>query len=645
MPNISIAAVTVNQIPLDWEGNLLRMEHAYSEVVEKGYDLVCFPELCLTGYGCEDQFLSPFTTEKALENLLKFSKLIKQTVVIVGVPFWIDKNLYNVAAILYQQKVIAFIPKQYLANDGVHYEPRWFTPWQKNGCTHVEWMGEMIPFGDYVIEFDGIRMGVEICQDAWEEDKRPAYGLSQRGVNLICNPTASHFSFGKNQIRKNITKKGSEIIKGAYVFANLLGNESGRTIFDGDTYLYLNGQLIAETNRFVFKEFNWVGDTISLRSSINLDDISSCIHLDFKPKSKAEIKKVKVKEFNQKFCKEEEFARSVSLALWDYMRKSYSNGWVLSLSGGADSSAIASLCYLAFQLASDEFPIDEIKKKLAYFSALKDCNSIDEMFHKALTTVYQGTLNSSEATRNSAKKLAENIGSTHYEIQIDEIVSNYRNLIENAIGRELTWQQDDITLQNVQARVRAPSAWMLANIQNALLLATSNRSEASVGYATMDGDTSGSISPIAGIDKTFIRGWLKWMEKDGLEGRLKLSALHFVNELEPSAELRPLSTKQVDEEDLMPYPVLNFIEKSAFRNKNAPKLVFEELKKEYLTIYSEGKLWEYADRYFRLWARNQWKRERYAPGFHVDDYSLDPKSWLRFPILSAGLAKDLPPKP
>lgn len=267
------------------------------------------------------------------------------------------------------------------------------------------------------------------------------------------------------------------------------------------------------------------------------------------------------------------------------------------------------------------------------------------MFHKALTTVYQGTLNSSEATRNSAKKLAENIGSTHYEIQIDEIVSNYRNLIENAIGRELTWQQDDITLQNVQARVRAPSAWMLANIQNALLLATSNRSEASVGYATMDGDTSGSISPIAGIDKTFIRGWLKWMEKDGLEGRLKLSALHFVNELEPSAELRPLSTKQVDEEDLMPYPVLNFIEKSAFRNKNAPKLVFEELKKEYLTIYSEGKLWEYADRYFRLWARNQWKRERYAPGFHVDDYSLDPKSWLRFPILSAGLAKDLPPKP
>jgi len=644
MPQISLAAITVNQIPLDWKGNLQRIENAFSQVVTKGYDLLCFPEMCLTGYGCEDQFLSKFTTEKAHESLVEFSKKVGNQLVIVGVPFWIENELFNVAAIVFQQKIVAFIPKQHLANDGVHYEPRWFTAWEKNKCITVSFDGYDVPLGDYIIDFNGIRLGIEICQDAWEETNRPAYALAKRGANLICNPTASHFSFGKNEIRKTIASKGSEIIHGTYIFANLLGNESGRTIFDGDAYIYQNGQLKADTDRFVFKEFNWTGCNLEIKASQSTSQ-ESIITIPFHPAAKAGNTIFFSEELNSSYTKEEEFARSISLALWDYMRKSYSNGWVLSLSGGADSSAIASLCYVAIHLAARDLGLEGLKHSLDYFKGIQSCDSIQGILQKALITVYQGTKNSSEETRNSAKQLAENIGSKHFEIEIDEIVASYTNLIEGAIGRKLTWETDDITLQNVQARVRAPSAWMFANIQNALLLATSNRSEASVGYATMDGDTSGSISPIAGIDKTFIRQWLKWMEKIGVDGKLNLSGLQFVNALEPSAELRPLETKQVDEEDLMPYPILNFIEKSAFRNKNAPQLVFEELKAEYLHVYSESKLWEFADRYFRLWARNQWKRERYAPGFHVDDYSLDPKSWLRFPILSAGLAKDLPKKP
>jgi len=215
-------------------------------------------------------------------------------------------------------------------------------------------------------------------------------------------------------------------------------------------------------------------------------------------------------------------------------------------------------------------------------------------------------------------------------------------LIEGAIHRTLSWENDDITLQNVQARVRSPSAWMFANINNALLLATSNRSEASVGYATMDGDTSGSISPIAGIDKTFLRKWLIWAEMNGLVGEHKMTGLHRVNSLEPSAELRPLGSHQVDEEDLMPYPILNDLERLAFYDRKSPEECQEMIIQLYQSKFPEERLIEFTHRFYRLWARNQWKRERYAPGFHVDDYSLDPKSWLRFPILSAGLEKDLP---
>jgi NAD+ synthase (glutamine-hydrolysing) len=98
----------------------------------------------------------------------------------------------------------------------------------------------------------------------------------------------------------------------------------------------------------------------------------------------------------------------------------------------------------------------------------------------------------------------------------------------------------------------------------------------------------------------------------------------------------------VDEEDLMPYPILNALERWSFYEHQSPASCFDSLKNTFGAVYTEMQLNGFIHRFFRLWARNQWKRERYAPGFHVDDYSLDPKSWLRFPILSAGLEKDLP---
>ncbi len=228
-----------------------------------------------------------------------------------------------------------------------------------------------------------------------------------------------------------------------------------------------------------------------------------------------------------------------------------------------------------------------------------------------------------------------------YDIDINKIVEDYKTLVGNAIGRELSWETDDIALQNIQARVRAPSAWLLANINNFLLLATSNRSEASVGYATMDGDTSGSISPISGIDKLFLRQWLKWLENVGLDGILKISGLNAVNNLEPTAELRPSDKLQSDEDDLMPYEVLNTIETHAFTDKKSVKDCYILLQNQYSEIYTTTQLVIWIERFFKLWTRNQWKRERYAPGFHVDDRNLDPRSWLRFPILSGGFEKEL----
>jgi NAD+ synthase (glutamine-hydrolysing) len=219
----------------------------------------------------------------------------------------------------------------------------------------------------------------------------------------------------------------------------------------------------------------------------------------------------------------------------------------------------------------------------------------------------------------------------HWSIQSE--VDSYTEKIEKALGRKTTWQQDDISLQNIQARARSPIIWMLANIQQAILLTTSNRSEGDVGYATMDGDTSGSLAPIAGLDKIFILQWLKWAEKN-----LGYKGLQAVNSLQPTAELKPGDQYQTDETDLMPYTTLIEIEYHAIMHRKSPVEVFEILKERYEDTVQ---LKNHIRKFFRLWSINQWKRERFAPSFHLDDINVDPRTWCRFPILSSGFDEEL----
>ena len=243
-------------------------------------------------------------------------------------------------------------------------------------------------------------------------------------------------------------------------------------------------------------------------------------------------------------------------------------------------------------------------------------------------------------TDTAATDLASALRAQHIRLDVDPMVESYVAAVSRQIGRELNWESDDIALQNIQARARAPGVWLLANLRNALLLSTSNRSEAAVGYATMDGDTCGGLSPIAGIDKAFLRHWLRWMCDTGPQGIGSVAALDAVVRQVPTAELRPQEAGQTDEADLMPYEVLDWIERAAIRDKHGPVDVLKMMRVEFPT-FADNQLATWIERFFRLWARNQWKRERYAPSFHLDDENLDPKTWCRFPILSGGFDAEL----
>ena len=607
--SLRIGGATVNQTPIDWSNNVANIIAAITEAKKKDVRILSFPELCLTGYGCEDLFLSDWLSEKAWTHLQSIIPHCESITACIGLPIRIDEITYNGVCVIHNQKILGITLKQNMARDGVHYEPRWFDAWPSDTIRQIEIEGHTIQVGDLIYEIDGIKVGFEICEDAWRKTKRPGYRLQKRGVNLIINPSASHFALGKSELREQeVVIDGSRMFECAYLFVNMLGNEAGRMIYDGDIIFGQQGKILKINERLSLRPFN----------------LLTC-NIDFDDPSKSESSPITDgKEKN------EELARATSLALYDYLRKSKAKGFVLSLSGGADSSMCAVLVAEMVKRASNELGWSEFNVKTGIASRSEVKQAVNEL----LTCAYQSTRNSSHTTHDAAQTLAKSIGSAFHSWQIDEAVNYFTDQIEKVLERPLTWDTDDIALQNIQARSRSPIIWLLANVKRSVLLTTSNRSEGDVGYATMDGDTSGSLAPIAGIDKPFIIQWLKWAEKN-----LGYSGLSLVNTLQPTAELRPIDKTQTDEKDLMPYSVLVAIEKSAIRDRKSPVEVLKELSEAQIcdSIILKG----YIKKFFRMWAANQWKRERLAPSFHLDDMNVDPRSWCRFPILSGSFTEEL----
>ncbi len=653
MTRIRAAAAVLNQMPLDWSGNQRNIQRAIDEARALGARILCLPELCITGYGCEDAFHGLGVQETALEVLRELLPATEGMVVSLGLPLFHRGALFDVACLAVDGRIAGFAAKRFLAAEGIHYEPRWFKPWPRGTRDTIQLDGRRHPIGDLVFDCGGVRIGFEICEDAWAA-KRPAGDTWMHGVDVILNSSASHFAFGKHEVRKRLVIAGSRAFGVSYLYANLLGNEAGRIIYDGGALIASGPHLLAVGPRFSFQPRQLTAAVIDVTATrlaharsgtfepqLGENDAVE-IHCDFDwPEIEPEICTPQSAGWETgDHVKEEEFTRAIALGLFDYLRKSRARGFVVSTSGGADSSAVACLVALMVEMACAELGGEGFCDALDYMPELRSCRTDCERIGRLLHCMYQATRNSSRATRQAAVGLVEALGGQMSCLEIDDLVEGYVQGIEQTLGRKLTWEQDDLALQNIQARVRGPNVWLLANVKRALLLATSNRSEAAVGYATMDGDTCGGLSPIAGIDKAFLRRWLRWLETKGPAGLHPIPALRAVNQLTPTAELRPPDARQTDEDDLMPYEILDVIERAAIRDKQPPREVFRLLRARFRDCHAR-QLYLWVERFFRLWCRNQWKRERYAPSFHLDDENLDPKTWCRFPILSGGFGREL----
>jgi NAD+ synthase (glutamine-hydrolysing) len=666
MKNVKVGAASINQTPLDWRGNKRRIFEVVTEAKKRGVSLLVLQEMVTTGYNCDDWYLAPNTHTRAFRMLQEIAEATRPRgaksatqglTVLVGLPISFRNSVFNAVAVVAGGKICGFICKQFLANDGIHYEERWFVPWPKGVRATIAFEGigyQSYPLGDIFFDIGGVRIGLEICEDAWVAN-RPGTDLALKGMDIIANPSMSHFAFGKTATRTDFVIGGSRAFGLTYIYTNGMGNEAGRAIYDGDVIIASAGSVLARGKRFSFREWELTTAVVNIQQTRQAQSASAsrrpvlkdlgdeCVHVDFKWPDIAPEENVVVREsweLDADNLKYEEFARSVSLGMFDYMRKTGSRGFVNSLSGGCDSTVIVALVRMLCEFAVADLGIEAVKTRLSYMTEIKDCTTARELANVILYNVYQGTVNSSDTTSDAARHCAENIAGHFHRWDVDDLVAGYTGRVETMIGRKLDWTTDDIAMQNIQARVRAPGVWLLANILGAILITTSNRSEGTRGYCTMDGDTAGGLAPLAGIDKTFLRKWLRWMETRGCNGFMSFSVLKCVTAQQPTAELRPLSEGQTDEKDLGPYEVGDDAERAAIGAKEDPTEVYLRVRAKFKQ-YSPAQLAGWVSCLFRSWGVSQWKRERLAPSFRLDEHDIDPRTGCRYPILSACFAEEI----
>lgn len=584
-----IALAAINASIGEHKANTQRILDAIEQARQKGAKLLVLPELATACPNAGDLF---FRNDFILENQQILSSVVAHSdgiIVIFGTVLRHKGLLYNVAAIAFDGELIAYVPKRY--PDAHCTEERYFTRWDAWNTDSANG----VPIGDYTGPLGEISW-LEVC-------------VGSLGLHPEARPGAllveiRNRAYETGNYRESIARRMAfaEEFGLRIASTNCLGSDDGCHIYDGGAYIIDQGKLEALGQRFVFDS-----DLVMCFSDDNTSNA-------YDP-SLSHLQKTGSCPTNDKDYPFVELEIALSLGLRDYLRRAHAKTLALALSGGRDAAMCAILAWRMCTLDSGKNPDpSDIQKRMAQF---------------LITAYLPNGSSSSNETKEAAAALAKELGAFHTVIDISKMVEATQKIAEITIKRPLTWEKDDLTLQNIQARTRSSIIWTLANAHQALLLVTSNQSEAAVGYTTMDGDSSGCLAPIANLPKTLVSRWLEWA-KDFYQ----LKSLDLVLKKAPTAELRPLNSEQNDESDLMPYPVLDtYIEHFIFK-RQSPKEVFEHAKEQLGKYYDNDEdIKKDIQKFIRMTSQAQWKRNRFANSFKVLTNDLDPKSDLRWPSL------------
>ena len=536
---LRIALAQINCTVGDLNGNYNKVIEYIRKADNSGADIVAFPELTITGYPPEDLLLKPKFISDNLEIINKLSKKIKKIVAIVGFVNKQKNNLFNSAAIIYDGKIKGIYNKMILPNYGVFDEKRYF----HQGDNPI-----VFKYGKYIF-------GVGICEDIWNENT-PIKKQVQLGADIIFNINASPYYAGKIKLRESIIQKQAKSNNIRVVYVNLVGGQD-ELVFDGQS------MIIDNNGKFLGKSLAFNEDLFITDINIPLKKIKKnqkIINITNQIPIKS---KIKLPEKNIKPLKPiEEIYNALLLGLSDYVRKNGFKKVVIGLSGGIDSALVAAL-------------------------------AVDSLGKENVTGVFMPSQYSSTESGEDAKQLAYNLGIRFSTIPINQIYKTYLYVLKQTFKGH----KQDITEENLQARIRGNLLMALSNKFGCMVLTTGNKSEMSAGYATLYGDMAGGFAVIKDVPKILV-----YKLSEYRNSLYKVIPKRILTKA-PTAELRP---NQKDSDTLPKYEILDPILKA---------YIEDDMDMEQIVLMGYEK--NVVTKIISMVDRSEYKRRQSPPGIKI----------------------------
>jgi NAD+ synthase (glutamine-hydrolysing) len=567
MRTLRISMAQINPTVGDLRGNRDKIIDYINRARKLGADLIAFTELAVTGYPPEDLVLKPQFVKDNLHTVKEITKATRGITTVIG---FVDLNdhIRDAAAVMCNGKLIHVYHKMLLPNYGVFDEYRYFKP------------GKRYP----VITVKGVNIGVNICEDIWYADG-PARTQALAGAEIIITINASPYHKGKGKERMQMLALRAKENNVYIVYTNTVGGQD-ELVFDGHSMILdPKGKLLAAGTQFeeelITCDIKLPGPPrrgADITSELILDEhrdfIDSVVITD---KAATKKKPLPPAHIVKPYSMSEEVYRALVLGTRDYVRKNGFKAVVIGLSGGIDSSLVAAVTVAAIG-------------------------------NENVTGAFMPSQYSSNESREDAYELADNLGIKILEIPIKQSFESYLRTLRSVFSKT----KQDVTEENLQARIRGNILMALSNKFGWLVLTTGNKSEMSVGYATLYGDMAGGFAVIKDVPKTMVYDVSRCVNR--LAGKTIIPKRVLVKA--PTAELRP---NQKDSDSLPVYPLLDPILKA-----------YVEDDKEFDEILRMGFDRKTVERVIRLVDSSEYKRRQAPPGVKITSRSLGKDR--RFPI-------------
>ena len=585
--------------------------------------IAVFPELCVTGYTCQDLFEQDTLleeAEKALNKILDYTNNL-DIICIIGMPIKAENQLFNTAVVIQKGKILGIVPKTFIPNYGEFYEKRWFASSKNANKKEIEILDQKVPFGIDLLfkdkENNEICFGIEICEDIWAVEP-PSNKLALLGANIIFNLSASNEVIGKKEYRRELVKMQSAKTISGYVYCSSGVNEStSDVVFSGESMIFENGSCLTNNQRFDFesnmifteidtkrlandrrKNISFMGNPVDLEYreiKINIpDNIENLTREYSKTPFVPEVKK-KISEI----C--EEILNIQSYGLAKRLLHTNINKTIIGISGGLDSA-------LAFLVIIKAYEVLNLPKE----------NII------AITMPGFGT---TSRTHKNSIKLINEYGATFREINITK--SSLQHFED--IGHDK--KMKDITYENAQARERTKILMDIANEENGIVVGTGDLSELALGWCTYNGDHMSMYSVNASIPKTLVEYIIKWVADNSKEEYKNI--INDILDTPISPELLPPdengNIEQKTEEQVGPYILHDFFLYHFLRYGAEPKKIYILACKTFKNDFKKEDIKHWLQVFIKRFFTQQFKRNCMPDGPKVGTVSLSPRGDLRMP--------------